>query len=233
LVLATSGPAGEVGLHRAGEPLERRLLGAGAARGRGLLPAVEALLSAASLEPGGLGGIAVDVGPGSFTGVRVGVTAAKTLAWALKVPVVGVVSLEVLAGAAPPDIQVLAVRDAGRGTVYAALFGPVVAGARALLTPAQRLEGTALAAWSREALLVGEEAPRLAALFGLPQRPALVNADAAAVLAAALPRLSAGGRIDPSTLVPLYLQASAPERLRAGEAPGAVPARGSDRSSPP
>jgi hypothetical protein len=70
---------------------------------------------------------------------------------------------------------------------------------------------------------VGEEAPRLAALFGLPQRSALVKAGAAAVLAAALPHLSAGDTIDPSTLVPLYLQASAPERLRAGEAPGAIP----------
>ena len=68
--------------------------------------------------------VAVDIGPGSFTGVRVGVATAKGLAFALGIPVVSVSSLEVLAEAAPADRDVLALRDAGRGTYYVARYGP-------------------------------------------------------------------------------------------------------------
>ncbi len=247
LVLASSGLEAEVGLSRAasagtgsaetgsagsgsGEAVRGALLvrglGAGAVRGRDLLPCVRDLLAESSLLPRDLAALAVDVGPGSFTGVRLGVTAAKTLAFALGVPVVGVTSLLALAQGAPRRARVLAVRDAGRGTVYAVLLGPqpeATADTRPLERAPQRLEAAELRHWPADALLVGEEAPRLAAEHSLPQRPLTVRADAAAVLALALPRLMAGERTDPATLVPLYLQASAPERLRAGEpaAPGA------------
>jgi len=251
LVLATSGMQAEVGLYdsraadkpspearssgalRVGNPPERfvvRVLGAGAARGRELLPCVRDLLTECGRVPRDLVALVVDVGPGSFTGVRLGVTAAKTLAFALDRPVVGVTSLLALAQGAPPHARVLALRDAGRGTVYATLLGPqpgATADTRPVERPPQRLAGTALRDWPCDALLVGEEAPRLAAEHALPQRPLSVRADAAAVLALALPRLEAGERTDPATLVPLYLQASAPERLLAGEpaAVGALRAR--------
>lgn len=233
LVLATSGPAAEVGLRSGrGAPLVTRALGAGAARGRGLLPAVQALLAEAGLAPLDLTAIAADVGPGSFTGVRVGVTAANALAWALRIPALGVLSLDALARAAPPDAEVLALRDAGRGTVYAALYGPARDGRRAVLHAPARVEGAALASWTTSALLVGEEAPRLCAAAGLGLRTAVVTADVAAVLAEAGGRLSAGGAGEPIPLVPLYLQASAPERLAAGEAGPPHPPAPGDRSPP-
>lgn len=227
LVLASSGREAEVGLSCAGPAGEGRgtllvrALGLGAARGRDLLPCVRDLLAESALAPRDLAAIAVDLGPGSFTGVRLGVTAAKTLAFALDRPVVGVSSLVALAQQAPREARVLALRDAGRGTVYAALLGPqpgATADSRPLERAPQRLEAAELRRWPADALLVGEEAPRLAAEHALPQRPLTLRADAAAVLALALPRLEAGERTDPATLVPLYLQASAPERLRAGEA---------------
>ncbi|WP_229106610.1 tRNA (adenosine(37)-N6)-threonylcarbamoyltransferase complex dimerization subunit type 1 TsaB [Paenibacillus sp. 1001270B_150601_E10] len=62
-----------------------------------LLPVIQEMLAAQKLQPKELDGIAVGIGPGSYTGVRVGVTAAKTLAWSLNKPVLGVSSLYALA----------------------------------------------------------------------------------------------------------------------------------------
>lgn len=62
-----------------------------------LMPAVEQLLQECNVKPKELNKIVVAAGPGSYTGVRIGVTVAKTLAWALNIPIVGVSSLEILA----------------------------------------------------------------------------------------------------------------------------------------
>ncbi|GAS80130.1 inactive metal-dependent protease-like protein, molecular chaperone [Paenibacillus amylolyticus] len=62
-----------------------------------VVPVMEQLLAASSTQPGQLDGIAVGVGPGSYTGIRIAVTAAKTLAWAWDIPVAGVSSLQALA----------------------------------------------------------------------------------------------------------------------------------------
>ncbi len=62
-----------------------------------LMPAIERLLAEVDLSPKQLNRIIVANGPGSYTGVRIGVTVAKTLAWSLNIPLVGISSLEVLA----------------------------------------------------------------------------------------------------------------------------------------
>ncbi|MAP19128.1 MAG: tRNA (adenosine(37)-N6)-threonylcarbamoyltransferase complex dimerization subunit type 1 TsaB, partial [Aurantimonas sp.] len=84
---------------------------------------IDDVLNAAGADYGSLRRIAVTVGPGSFTGLRVGVSAVRGLALTLGVPAVGVTTLEVLA--APhlaADRVVLSVLDAKRGEVYAALY---------------------------------------------------------------------------------------------------------------
>ena len=69
--------------------------------------------------------IAVDIGPGSYTGLRVGVITAKTIAWALGKPIVGVVSLDVIAGEIPKEeIPLCVAIDAKQGEVYARIFEP-------------------------------------------------------------------------------------------------------------
>lgn len=62
-----------------------------------LMPAIVQLMKDLNMKPSELDKIVVAKGPGSYTGVRIGVTTAKTLAWSLNIPVVGISSLEVLA----------------------------------------------------------------------------------------------------------------------------------------
>ncbi|GIW44797.1 MAG: tRNA (adenosine(37)-N6)-threonylcarbamoyltransferase complex dimerization subunit type 1 TsaB [Candidatus Binatia bacterium] len=88
-----------------------------------LLPAVQKVLAEGGMELDRVGAIAVSVGPGSFTGLRVGLSVAKGLAYALKLPVIGIPSLRVAAEAAPGHHEcVAALLDARKGEVYAALF---------------------------------------------------------------------------------------------------------------
>lgn len=90
-----------------------------------VMPAVDELLAEAGITPGDLTAVAVDVGPGSFTGVRIGVCHGNAMALALGLPVVSVNALEALAypllGGAKP---VAAVIDARNGNGYGALYAP-------------------------------------------------------------------------------------------------------------
>jgi tRNA threonylcarbamoyladenosine biosynthesis protein TsaB len=89
-----------------------------------LTPALEHLLAQLDLAPDDLGVVAVDIGPGLFTGLRVGIAVAKGLAQSLGIGIVGATSLDILtAGAAAAGLRglVLACVDARRGEVFAAV----------------------------------------------------------------------------------------------------------------
>jgi tRNA threonylcarbamoyladenosine biosynthesis protein TsaB len=104
---------------------------AGRDHGRHLMPAVEEALRRIGLRPADLTAVAAARGPGSFTGLRVGLGVAQGLALALGIPMYGVGSLEVLAYGLPPlDRPVRAVLEAGRGRVATALFEPTAEGYR-------------------------------------------------------------------------------------------------------
>lgn len=88
-----------------------------------LVPMIADILGEAGLAKDDLTKIAVSVGPGSFTGVRTAIAAARGLALALSIPAVGVTTLEAMTAEARAelgDVPILAVIDAGRGEVYAA-----------------------------------------------------------------------------------------------------------------
>jgi tRNA threonylcarbamoyladenosine biosynthesis protein TsaB len=121
LGIDTATRRGSVALAPAGSV---RLLQPGGGHAPELLEAIEALLASAGGNAKDLAGIAVALGPGSFTGVRVGLATAKGLGYALGIPVEGLSSLELLARAAgvPPGSVVCAAIEAGRGEVYAACF---------------------------------------------------------------------------------------------------------------
>ncbi len=87
------------------------------------MPAVEELMKKAGIVPAQIDAIAVSEGPGSYTGVRIGVTIAKTLAWTLDKPLVGISSLKVLAANVLffPGL-ICPVFDARRDNVYGAVY---------------------------------------------------------------------------------------------------------------
>lgn len=87
-----------------------------------IMPAIEGILKNAGLRLAELDGFAVGLGPGSFTSLRVGLSTVKGLAFALKKPVVGISSLDVLAMNIARDGQICAVCDAKRNMAYACLY---------------------------------------------------------------------------------------------------------------
>lgn len=129
LVIDTSGPECAVGIYDAGEGVlvasKSETLGKGHAER--LMAMVAEVLEAAGRTLQDMTRIAVTIGPGSFTGIRVGVAAARGFALSLKVPAVGVSTLRVVAEQvleiAPPT-PVMAAIDAGRGEIFAQVFAP-------------------------------------------------------------------------------------------------------------
>ncbi len=97
LALDTATDQGLLALVEGETPLvEHSLESAGTFLSR-LLPGVAAVFAAAGRDPGDLGAIGVSVGPGNFTGLRIGLATAKALAWSLRCPLVPVPTMEVLA----------------------------------------------------------------------------------------------------------------------------------------
>ena len=94
-----------------------------------LASAIEQLMSWSGASLSSLGGIAVGVGPGLFTGMRVGIATAKTLAQALQIPIVGIASLDLVAfSVGYARTLICAAIDAKRGEVFYAFYLPVPGG---------------------------------------------------------------------------------------------------------
>ena len=186
-----------------------------------LMPALEHLLERVGLVPGDLGVVAVDIGPGLFTGLRVGVAAAKGLAQALGIGVVCATSLDVLTVAAAETGQsgfVLACVDARRGEVFAALReldqgGKTVAEP---LEPALWAPGELAAGLGRLAeapvYAVGDGAQRYREVFSKASgvhvvAPALAFPPPLTLLRLVSARLERGeAPVDAASVVPLYMR---------------------------
>jgi tRNA threonylcarbamoyladenosine biosynthesis protein TsaB len=186
-----------------------------------LVPRIALALEMARRAVRDLEGIAVSLGPGSFTGIRIGVATAKALALALDRPIAGVPTLDALAAsvAAPPGTLVCPIIDARAGEVYAAVCRATPDGIRRCEGPMQLAIdalATKLAAFSGSVRFAGDTRAYQEALAERFGEAALLGAEraqpAAEVIARlARARLQAGDADDRMTLAPLYVRPSAAE----------------------
>lgn len=192
------------------EPAERR-------HAEMLVPAIDALLRGAGLRPRDLDAVAVGIGPGLFTGLRVGVTTSMVMARALGVPVVAVPTLELLAAPHAADGRIVAsVIDAKRREVFGATFGTGPAGlarrTEDAVGPAPDLADT-LEALEADVLVVGDGAAAHPDAFVGRARLEVAGPDAAVpdpgvLVLRAFADLAAGAGLDPDAVRPRYLRKS-------------------------
>lgn len=186
-----------------------------------LLPMLKAVLEESEIDRRELSGIAVSGGPGSFTGLRIGMSTAKALAWVWGLPVVGISTLTALAHPLTRSgALVCPVLNARKNEVYTAIYdcqaeinclvGPVAVGPERL--------AEMLLAYKRPVTLLGDGVP----IYGAQLRDALGSMARLAPMAASFPRgaavaelglsaLQDGRGMDPSALQPEYIRPSEAE----------------------
>ncbi len=216
LALETSTRAASIAVLRGETLLEQAMLDPHKRTAQALTPAIAAVLDAAGWRPREFELVAVTVGPGSFTGLRIGVTTAKTLAYAAGCEVMGVDALEVTAWQVPRDIDhVWAVADAQRQQVCCGTFARNECGQMQARGPWQVIDNDRWLAGLGSADAV--TGPGLQPLLGrIPAGVTVVDRELWTPTAPAVGRLAyrqfqSGRRDDVWRLVPRYSRKSAAE----------------------
>ncbi len=179
-----------------------------------LLPNIDALLTATGRTKGDIGAVFVDVGPGGYAGLRVGVSVAKALAHALAVPLAGVGRLELdawLVAGEAAGRRVVAVHRAGRGDLAWAAYRGAGGALREESPPRIDAQDALIAALGPHDVLTGDIDETLADAARAAGMAVAAPAAHRVVALAALGRrrLDAGLADDPTALVPLYLRGPA------------------------
>lgn len=224
LAFETSAKAGSVALLQDGRLLGESYQNTGLTHSQTLLAMAEDMLGSCGLTPQQVQAVAVAAGPGSFTGVRIGVAAAKGFAWGLEIPCCGVSTLEAMAvNLGIYDGFVLPVMDARRNQVYNALFS-AKAGALTRIREDRAISLDELAEDLRQLdqpiFLVGDGSVltyqtltnRIPNLVLPPEHR--MHQRAAGVAVVAQKMLAQGESCDAAALQPNYLRLSQAERER-------------------
>ncbi len=241
LALETATPQVGVALLGDGGLLAADRVAGGRRHGELLAPMVAALLGTAGLTVAELAAVAVDVGPGLFTGLRVGLATGQALSAALGIPGVGVTSLEALAHPHRRELGVIAaVVDARRHEVFRALYrgggpGLVELSGPQVATPADLAAELAGLVGEGPVLAVGDGARRYAGVLAAPGvevgGPLDAHPDPAVVAELAAVRLAGSrpgrGEVGTTRLVPVYLR-QADVRIGWDRREGTGAERGSD-----
>lgn len=224
LALETSAKAVSAAVSEDGRILAAGYQDTGLTHSRTLMPIVEHILQNTGLTMADVDAVAVAAGPGSFTGIRIGVSAAKGLAFAADKPAIAVSTLAAMArNAAFAGGLVICAMDARRNQIYNALF-EARDGALTRLTPDRAIGLAELAeelqSDPRPKTVVGDGA-RLCCDYltaaGIPCRlapPHLVMQNAVSVALEAEVLAAAGALVSPQALEPVYLRPAQADRLR-------------------
>ncbi|MBO4563338.1 MAG: tRNA (adenosine(37)-N6)-threonylcarbamoyltransferase complex dimerization subunit type 1 TsaB [Clostridia bacterium] len=192
LGISTSSKNPSAAVMRDGDVISFRIDESGRSHSAVLMSLIEGALKDAAAAPSELDLIAVDIGPGSFTGVRIGVSCANAMAFALGIKVVPVCSLAAIRNLVPEDSVVCSLIDCRNGNCYAALYRDV----ECIMEPSAAVIAEVLP--SDGASIVGD-------CCGRQDHPnaRLVLAEANKGMIEALPEA-----------VPMYLRPSQAERMR-------------------
>jgi tRNA threonylcarbamoyladenosine biosynthesis protein TsaB len=219
LGIETSTPLASVALGSEQGVVASAMVSRGANYNEFLLPAIRFCLDEAGLGHRNIGAVAVGLGPGLFTGMRVGVATAKALAQTLSVPIVGMASLDLVAyGVRHSAKTICAILDARRNEVFYAFYRSSPGGVQRMTGYRVDKPGTlaiGLASRPEEVLLVGNGAQLYSDVFGDLRAVVEVGSmgdsfpDARSLVELSLPRLFRQDFDSPYDLVPLYLRRSA------------------------
>ena len=221
LAVDTSGPACQAVVAEGTTVLAGRSQPMLRGHGEALIPMVEAVLADAGVEYEALDRLGTTIGPGSFTGIRVGLSAARSFAATLNLPLVPIGTLEALAlsdaletGLSAPRAVAL---DARNDQVYGQRFN---AEGKALDEPASMADLVFVASIERNSRLIGSAQPVLAALARASNKPVTLGLAEPVPRLAALAQLTAEGtpvaHPSPLYLKPVDAVAAKPSGLRAG-----------------
>lgn len=201
LLIDTSSETGTIAVARSDSAAPRTVTLPGRTASERLLPTIRDL--AAPL--GSLGAIVVVHGPGSFTGVRVGLSAAKGLCEALEVPLLAISRLAVMAHASelPPETRIYPVLDAGRGEFYLGIYRDGICLREALLTHDELV--AEIAQTPSQSTLIACE-PRVVETLSILSPRLISQPTAETALPLALLRLQANEFDDIATLDANYLR---------------------------
>ena len=221
LALETSGDVGGVAVGRGASVLDARRLDSGRRHAAELLPTIAALCREHRIEPMDLRGVYVSRGPGSFTGLRIGITVARMLALAGGAAVVGVPTMDAIAHNAlailPPPKRLVVLVDARRGNVYGASYYLASECYQADAEPAEVAPAVFLTGQAAETAVIGQ---------GVADHLQVVRDSGLAILPTALhlPRVemiyrlghlrARAGRFDDARrLVPTYIRKPSAEEV--------------------
>jgi len=224
LAIESSARSASCAVLRDGELLCRADQATGLTHSRTLMPMVASMLENAELKPEDMDVFAVAAGPGSFTGLRIGVAAVKGLGWALEKPCAAVSTLEAMAAPlAHLDAVVICAMDARRNQIYNALFA-ARDGRLTRLTPDRAIGLEELAEElqqdARRKIIVGDggklcaDALTAAGVACRLAPPYLVMQSAVTVALEAEEAAGRGGLVSAQELLPVYLRPPQAERLK-------------------
>ncbi len=210
LAIETSGRSGSVTLGRGDEIIETAELPHKRRHNVELLPTIDGLCRQHRVEPNEIGQAYVSLGPGSFTGLRVGITTVKMLALTTGIQVFGISTLDVLAENAPADTQHVAVcLNLKRDTVHSCVYQRDGETWSAMIDPQLRTMADLLEASPKPVSVIGDPLPAIPDEYA--QEVAVLDPEYAVGHSQAVWRL--GRRAaktrkpdDPMTLAPLYIR---------------------------